>query len=272
MRSCTTCGADNDGDAIFCSACASRLTDAEGEADPSEPPTREPPRRAETHPEATSSGMSGGRWLAVLSLVLTIGAGLLRLANRSSPPHYEPIDVPPQLVEAPSATAIRGEPPAREPSEIERALAGTWVAMGDDTPQRASSQGTMVQLEGAATGQIEPLQRCAWIELYDNLRGYQHECGVVNGEASLLDRTDPISGRRSSLGASLRWNVEGSTVHLEYDEDMRTPSRAHPSFRHLALELPAGESPFAVTQSLPDHADVGPRTVTYEVFSGTYLD
>ncbi|MEZ4338067.1 MAG: hypothetical protein R3B82_15715 [Sandaracinaceae bacterium] len=104
---------------------------------------------------------------------------------------------------------------------------------------------------------MQTLDRCLWIELYDNLRGFQHECGVVNGEPSVLAQTDPVTGRQSDLGVALRWRVEEGALRLTYDDDLVVGGVR---FREMALALPQGSAPFRVTMSFPGHDEIPPQT------------
>ncbi len=252
---CEACGRVNEGDARFCDGCAAPLP-------------RRVPRRAA--PEA--GGLPPGRIVGLVVGLAVLGLSALRLANRPSV-QIETIDIPApeyRAPDAPLAPNVRAQAPARAPTESEALVAGTWVAtVGFNAPRRAVSASSMVQLGAASQGQINSLQRCVWLELYPNLRGFSHECGVVNGEPSALEQTNPITGQRSSLGASFRWSLEGTRLRLEYDEDLRVDGV---TLRTVEMELPVGSAPFDVVQTFPDHEEVAPQPARFEVFSGQYLD
>lgn len=252
---CDRCGAENDEDARFCSQCRAPIEEAPAPAAPIQ-----------------GGGVSGAQVLGIVSAVLAIGVAIMRLASRPSV-HIETIPAPPPIQyaepDAPAVTSVRTEAPERAPTESERTLAGTWVGrVGLDAPRRASMAGTMTQLGALQQGLVQPVDRCLWIELYDNLRGFQHECGVVNGEPSVLAQTDPVTGRQSDLGVALRWRFEEGALRLTYDADL-VVGATH--LRDLALALPDGSSPFDVTMTFPGHEDLAAQTHTFEAFPGRYL-
>lgn len=254
---CPECGEENDDDARFCAQCRAPMPPS---------PAHRPPAASEGTP------ISGGRVLAIVAAVLSIGLGIVRLANRPSA-YIDTIPAPPPIAyqepSAPAASTARTAAPERAPTESERSLAGTWVGrVGIDGPQRASAAGTLTQLGAVQQGLVQTLDRCLWIELYDNLRGFQHECGVVNGEPSVLAQTDPVTGRQSDLGVALRWRVEEGALRLTYDDDLVVGGVR---FREMALALPQGSAPFRVTMSFPGHDEIPPQTHDFEAFQGRYL-
>lgn len=258
---CEACGARNDDDAKFCTQCAEALP---------RPPRGDASRRG-SHGQSPG-GAPVARIGVILLAMVGLGLGLYRIANRPSV-QIEVIDAPEIAMrppDAPEPTSVREQAPAREPTESERTLAGTWVAtVGPQAPRRASIEGTMVQMRALQTGQAEPATRCVWLELYQNLRGFQHECGVVNGEPSALEQTDPATGESAPLGVSLSWSFQDGRLQLHYDEPMIVGTVR---FTETVLALPEGSPPFDVTQSFPGHDDVPAQTHRFEVFSGRYLE
>lgn len=250
---CEACGKNNDSDARFCTGCRTPL------------PLADAP-----DPTRGEGGVPARRIIGLVLGLAVLGFGAMRLANRPSM-QIETINMPaPQYraPEAPVAPNVREEPPARPPTETERLLAGTWVArVGHDAPRRASTEASMVQIGALRQGHVDTIERCVWLELYENLRGFAHECGVMNGEPSVLEQTDPVTGRSTSLGASLRWSLDGRRLRLEYDEDMRVGGV---TFRATELELPTGSPPFEVVQTFPER-EVPAQHHRFEVFSGSYL-
>lgn len=302
---CTKCGAEIEADSKFCSRCAAPVlgahtarseddgdhvgdddedadedADEDDEADDDQQAGEDDgDRDTRARASAPASGPGAGAKVAgvVLGLAMIV-LGILRLTNRPSI-EIVPIE-PPDLGYGASGAAgapivvPRDAPPERAPSESERALAGTWVAtVGFDAPRPASMGSTLVQIQALRSGLSEPTQRCIWLELYDNLRGFQHECGVVDGEASVLQRTDPVTGRSSPLGVAFRWSFEDGRLSLTYDEDMVVAAGGQTlRFVRSVLTLPrAGSPPFDVQQSFPEHPDAAPLAQRFDVFAGSYL-
>lgn len=234
-----------------------------------------PPEPALGAPAPEGAPGQAGKVIGLVLGLLVIVLGLVRLANRPSV-QFEVIE-PPDLGygtgSGPAPVVPRDAPPERAPTETERALAGTWVAtVGFDAPRPASMGATLVQIQALRAGLAEPTQRCIWLELYDNLRGFQHECGVVDGQPSVLQRTDPVTGRSSPLGVAFRWGFDGRLLSITYAEDMMVTANGRTTrFVQTALALPEGSPPFDVQQSFPEHPDVPPLAHRYEVFSGSYL-
>jgi len=258
---CTKCGAALEADSKFCTRCAAPVAVAsDGDS-------------GEARRGAPASGPGqGAKIVGVLLALGTLVLGIVRLTNRPSV-QIEVIDTP-VVGAAPVPVVPRGAAPEREPTESERALAGTWVAtMGFDAPRPATTGGMLVQIQAIRAGLTDAVQRCIWLELYDNLRGFQHECGVVNGEPSVLQQDDPLSGRARPLGVSFRWSFDAGRLSITYDEEMTvTTGDRTTRFVRTELALPQGSPPFDVQQSFPDHPDVPPLTPRFEVFPGTYLD
>ena len=253
---CKGCGRVNDEDANFCTGCRAPLTVGEPRPDAG---------------ERAQGSLPAGRIAGLLLGLGVLAVGAFRLAHRPSV-QIETFEVSAptyRAPDAPLASTVRAEPAARPPTETERLLAGTWVArVGHDAPRRASIDATMVQIGALRSGQVDGIERCVWLELYENLRGFAHECAVTNGEPSMLEQTDPRTGRSMPLGAALHWSVDGRRLRLEYDEDMAVGAV---TFRVTELELPFGTPPFDVTQTFPEHPDLPPQAHRFEVFSGSFL-
>ncbi len=280
---CPECGAALEEDSRFCNACAAPLGEDEdpapapgargrpylGEEDEGARETRRTAGPIASPPVETprTAFMALRIGIAILAVVVAI----VKLSNRPSV-HIEPIDIPaPQYADTPPVIP-HDEAPARAPTESERALAGTWVArVGDDAPRPATSGSWMVQIEATRAGLATFAQRCVWLELYDNLRGFWNECGVVDGEPTALQREDRGTGDTSPLGVPFRWSFDGERLAITYDADMTLPREdGSVVFRQAVLALPRGTPPLEVEESFPEHPDVPPRTVRFEVFPRAY--
>ena len=289
---CTHCGAALEPGSELCARCGRPIASASLDAarddldEPGDAGGEEGGERAGDEPRegpaepalgAPAEGAPGqaGKVIGLVLGLLGIVLGIVHLANRPSVQIevIEPPDLGYGTGGGPATVVPRDAPPERAPTDTERALAGTWVAtVGFDAPRPASTGATLVQIEALRAGLAEPMQRCIWLELYDNLRGFQHECGVVGGQPSVLQRTDPLTGRSSPLGVGLRWSLEGRVLALTYDEAMVLTAHGRTTrFLQTALALPTGSPPFDVQQSFPEHPDVPPLAHRYEVFSGSYL-
>jgi hypothetical protein len=95
----------------------------------------------------------------------------------------------------------------------------------------------------------------------------------VDGEPSVLERTDPATGRSRPLGVGFRWSVDEAGLSIAYDEAMIVSAGGRSTrFHRTVLALPRqGSAPFDVQQSFPEHPDVPPIAQRYEVFPGRYL-
>lgn len=210
--------------------------------------------------------------MGVVVAALSIGIGVMQLSNRPTI-EYNVIETPAVAYREPNAPlpeAVRSQVPTRVATDAERALAGTWVAKlglaaSLNAPRRASVEGFMVQMRATQQGISE---RCLWLELYENLSGFLHECGVVEGEASVLGQTNR-GGGQAALGAALHWSQEGGTIQLSFDEDLVVGST---HVREVALGLPEGSAPFEVAMSFPGHEEIATQTHMFEAFPGRFLE
>lgn len=278
MRSeCTACGAAMEGGSKFCNRCGEPVPDELDEGGPhdvDDARLADEVARVGRAPAGTSGPGPGAKIAGFATGLALIVFGIFRLMNRPS--------VELEVIEAPDVGYGMGATPTelprdraadRAPTGSERALAGTWVArVGFDAPRPAAMGATLVEIQALRAGLAQPLERCIWLELYANLRGFQHECGVVGGEPSVLQRTDPVTGGSSPLGVAFRWSFEDGRLAITYDEDMVVSAGGRTTrFVETTLALPQGSPPFDVQQSFPEHPEVPPLALRFEVFAGSYL-
>ncbi|HEY8429638.1 MAG TPA: zinc ribbon domain-containing protein, partial [Sandaracinaceae bacterium] len=227
---CEACGAELDADSKFCDQCAAptRLalerasTDGSLESEAHDAPNEDGAVQVAGGGDRDARAKPGSARIvsvvvAVLALLL-IGVSWL---SRRPTVRFEVIEPPDVADGAGARSPPRELPPERAPTDSERALAGTWVATGSfDVPRPAAGGSVLLEAQAIQQGRLDPVQRCIWLELYENLRGFQHECAVAGGEPTVLERTDPVTGRSSPHGVAFRWSVENGALRLEYDEDM----------------------------------------------------
>ncbi|MCH9686909.1 MAG: hypothetical protein K0V04_36075 [Deltaproteobacteria bacterium] len=185
-----------------------------------------------------------------------------------------------------SLASRRSKPAPRPLTEFETGIAGTWVAkVGADAPQ-SKAMGDKVML-GIPPGQggveglmaaVDADQRlstaCVWLELYDNLSGFHNECALIGGEPQALNKHDPLTGAVQPFGVGLSWSVDGKQIRVEYEQPLVVPNGAGVSveIRTTTLELQPGAGPIhSVQQAFPEHPDIAPRTVPFEILAGSYL-
>lgn len=305
---CTKCGAELEEDSRFCIRCAAPVAgaseapldrdhpsddddeddeddedeaheeDDDGDADEEARDHDDRDRdveRVASEPRPSSASALGGRIVGILLALAVIVLGIVKLTNRPSVQivPIEGADMGYGSEVDPYVEIPDDDPAERTLTESERALAGTWVARtGFDAPHPASTGSMLVQIQAIRAGLTNGAERCIWLELYDNLRGFQHECGVANGEPSVLQRTDPATGRSRPLGVGFRWSFDGAGLSITYDEPMIVSAGGRMTrFERTVLALPRGVAPFDVQQSFPEHPDIAPLTQRFDVFPGRYL-
>ncbi|MEO8553699.1 MAG: hypothetical protein ABI678_27185 [Kofleriaceae bacterium] len=187
--------------------------------------------------------------------------------------------------------------PQRAASQQEQLLAGTWaanvgdyasrsVAMADKSVYAIDSKNP--DLIGNALDAIEKDNKlatnCVWVELRPDFTGIRRECTVVNGNASALDQTDPMTGKKSDFGTKLEWFIDDTDknklkIHFAYDmivPAMRDGKLVQLVFRTWYLQLDqadeaAGANHFKVKEWFPEHAYALPTEYTWAIASGSYL-
>ena len=246
---------------------------------------------------------------------LVAAAAFLVACKEPSPP--QPVDIAPPATIATKDTAAVAAPrpgpkpervapakqvpwtkPARPPSDQEQLLAGTWVANVGEYASRSMHMAERVMLSIAdadkgkdlVTAVVAALERdaqlssnCVWLELRPDFTGIRRECAVVNGNASALDQTDPVTGKKSDLGTPLEWFIDTTdknALKIRFAADMVVPS-AGPSglrqlvFRHWTLRFAPGQTGannrFQIVEAFPEHDYELPQRYTFEIFSGSYL-
>jgi len=206
----------------------------------------------------------------------------------------EPRPTPPKKVAEPlSHRAPARKGPPRPLTTSEKALVGTWVAtVGDYAPRSAfMADKVMLALGGSrkkdfVSSTLEAIKRddrvrtnCVWLELFDDLSGIRRECALVNGQASALDKTDPLTGKKTDLGTHLRWSYDQKqrTVQIDLDADMIVPLADEKGVRKVRFrkwQLAFGEKRakgFKIKETIPEHSYTLPVQYVYEIFPGRFL-
>jgi hypothetical protein len=174
-------------------------------------------------------------------------------------------------------------------------LVGTWVATVGNHATRSAFMADKVALRLGKGGggrrdlvsaTLEAIKRddklktsCIWLELFEDLRGIRRECALVNGQASALDRTDPLTGKKTDLGTRLRWSYDRPrrTLRIEFLADMLVPladARGVRQVRFRKWELTFGEKDAGghrMQERIPEHGYLLPVQYTYEIFPGRFL-
>jgi hypothetical protein len=219
---------------------------------------------------------------------------LLSLVAACDAPKAQPVPAP-QAAVAPLAppvntettTSIRAKPAARPPTDMERALSGTWVAtVSDDAPRSANVDGkVMLGIEpgqNMVDGVIKAVEddkrvstACVWLELYENLHGFRNECALMAGEPQALQKNDPFTGAAQPFGIAFTWRHEDGAVLIDYADALVVPDGKGGTARiqraRLGLESGAGPT-HRITQTFPEHPDLAPQIESYRIMSGGFLD
>jgi hypothetical protein len=189
----------------------------------------------------------------------------------------------------PSAPAPAAPTPDRPMTGSEKALVGTWIAtVGKDaSTSKLMAGGALLGLGGGdlVAGVVDALENertiptnCIWVELRDDFTGQRCACALMNGEPSLLETTNIMTGAKSSLGGGLTWQMpEGGPLRITLEEAHVVPRTIDGVDKqleftqwHLKL-LSSSGGELQVHESFPEHdfALAGPQT--YEVFPGAFL-
>lgn len=262
---CETCKAPLDADAAFCDQCGTPVS------------VKSPPEPSPQAPEqpATTTGGGGRIALSVLVGGAALVTGIMRLNDDSRAPQFEVIETPPIVPpDRPEPKSLREQAPSRPPTELERSVAGTWVASSPPPIVDANTMvTTMASLEAIQAGAKPQMpQPCLWLELYDNLTGYQHECAVIDGEPSVFDQQTFGSPVKRAVGVSFTWSFD-ERIELVYDQPMTTPPGAGPrvEVRSVTLDIVPGTQPIEARLAFPEHPSMRPKTLHFEAFAGAYL-
>jgi hypothetical protein len=263
---CHKCGAAVDEDWLFCNQCGESVAEV---TDRTKTEDREPSAAASAPTDTPTN--TGKVAMIVGGCVLVLG-GVVRLANSSSDaPKIEVIGASaaaPTPPSGPSPESLRAQAPSRPPTEFERSIAGTWVA---DTGLRARDPAmadkATVSLGAAGTAP------CLWLELYDNLTGFQPECQVVDGEPSVLEQVDARSGRKRPLGVAFSWSYT-KALELHYATPLVLPAAADGTrltISDVAFELIPRTQPIEAKQTFPEQPALAPEVFRFEARAGVYL-
>ena len=219
-----------------------------------------------------------------------------------------PVDAPPDVPLADGGAAIVAVPgpvasaippakvvpwnaPSGPLSESERALVGTWAATVGDYAARSVFMADKVMFDlrdagGGVSGIVKAIENdsrikssCVWLELFEQRTGIRRECALVNGEPSALDKTDPVTGKKSDLGTTFAWYYDqpAKSVRVRFDADMLVPAvrgGAVSNLRFRVWSLAFGEKSgdgFRMKESFPEHDYEQAAQYVYEIFPGRFL-
>jgi len=187
--------------------------------------------------------------------------------------------------------------PTRAQNQQEQLLAGTWAANVGNFASRSVAMADKAvyaidrknpDLISNALDAIEKDNKlatnCVWVELRPDFTGFRRECTVVNGNASALDQTDPMTGKKSDFGTKLEWFIDETDknkLKIHFADDMLVPAMRDGKlvqlvFRTWYLQLDradetAGANHFKVKEWFPEHDYTLPTEYTWDIESGSYL-
>jgi hypothetical protein len=195
--------------------------------------------------------------------------------------------IPPPETQAEQAPLPPPGPPAatHELTSEERALVGTWVAEVDARATRSKTIADMVMFglqpgRDLVTGTMEAIESdnrvatsCIWLELYEDLTGFRNECALFNGEPSALDKTDPLTGKKSRFGVAFDWKLQGKTVAIDLGEPLlvaREGTDVEVKRWNLTLGQKRGDAT-RVEEGFPEHDFILPVQYPWEIYPGSFL-
>ena len=205
------------------------------------------------------------------------------------------VEAPPPRPIAPNAKTAKAElwinkrdvgfaPPA-EMTPSGQKLVGTWVSEQPSGVSGGMMQG-MVALDTGGKGLegiVDAVQQdrrittgCVWLELREGHRGFRNECAFINGQASALEQTDVLSGKKSPLGVAVTWYLDGEVLKLRSESDMvlhysGPEGNGDMPIRHWELQLTKTDQGYEVVERAPEYGFVRKDEVSYETFGG-FLD
>lgn len=173
------------------------------------------------------------------------------------------------------------------PEASEKPLCGTWTAVTDEYGLRASdivmladsgnTQGTGALIDAAKHGE-RGIQKCAWLEFYEDHSGFWNSCVVEDGKATELVSIDVETQKRHASGLRFHWYETGDTIHIQLEDCLKyslpfkdTVASVHVKYWDIVIDKKTGRNNstlYTVHDCFPEYDYASPKKIRYS-FSTT---
>jgi len=92
------------------------------------------------------------------------------------------------------------------------------MLLSDETSNNANWDALGTDIEALLRQDQRNKTNCIWLELNKDGSGYRHECALNNGTPTPLEKIDPTTGERESIGFPFEWYVDADTLKLRTSE------------------------------------------------------